>query len=56
MALGPKPWAAEYPAGYQNGEWISAISTTSFIDDDNTLWIIDYKTSDETCAKRTGAG
>lgn len=47
--LAPKSWAAaEYPlAGYQNGEWISASIDRCFIDDDDTLWIIDYKTSDQ---------
>ena len=51
--IADKPWAAaEYPlAGYQNGEWISASIDRCFIDDDDTLWVIDYKTSDEVVAE-----
>ncbi|MGB1581292.1 MAG: 3'-5' exonuclease, partial [Nevskiales bacterium] len=46
--IADKTWgAAEYPlAGYQNGEWISASIDRCFIDEDGTLWVIDYKTSD----------
>lgn len=45
----PREWAAaEYQlAGYQNGEWISASIDRCFVDDDETLWVIDYKTSDQ---------
>ncbi len=50
--IASRDWsAAEYPlAGYQDGEWVSASIDRCFIDDDGTLWVIDYKTSEQPVA------